>query len=156
MKKSNITLTEFLILAKKNTYAGSNELSEFNFQGDGKEFLYSIDRYKYRDCYYGYNPFIGEEIVWKNNKIYWAMNYYGTILDPNITPKSVYNFLKLALLAIPEEYPFRGPECVEAEILNYTNKFIGDINYFSGTEKIYQGARKIFELKYHGGLIKFK
>lgn len=44
-----------------------------------------------------FNPFIGEENVWQNEKIVWGMNYYGRIISKTIPVKQIYQFLQEAL-----------------------------------------------------------
>lgn len=58
-------LSKFLVKAKINTYASSGEGGERIFPDGSKEF--EEKEFKYRDRYFGFNPFIGEEIA---DKIY--------------------------------------------------------------------------------------
>ena len=62
-------LSDFLVKAKINTYAS------------GKEFDFEEKEFRYRDRYFGFNPFIGEEVVWQKKEIIWGMNYYGRIVS---------------------------------------------------------------------------
>ena len=62
-------LAEFLVRAKKETYAKSEEIEEIILEHGSKEFVYEESGFKYKDKHYGYNPFIGQEIVFKNGKI---------------------------------------------------------------------------------------
>jgi hypothetical protein len=104
----NRELVQFLLDAKKSTYAGA--------KGDGKtiaadgsiEFNYSDDVYTYRDRYFGSDPFAGEEVVFSNGKAIWIMNYRGYILDKTVNGEEVYGFLKKSLMEVPEDAPFRG------------------------------------------------
>jgi hypothetical protein len=65
---------------------------------------------RYRDRYYGWDPFAGEEVVTKDGKVIWLMNYYGRCLPDGVTPSQVYGFLSKALAEVTEETPYRGPE----------------------------------------------
>lgn len=102
-------LEEFLVKAKLNTYANSGEGDEKKLEDGSRELVYEEVEYKYRDRYFGFNPFIGEEVVWKEGIVIWAMNYYGAILSNNISAKEVYEFLKKAMQQVKEGRPFRGP-----------------------------------------------
>ena len=70
-------LSSFLVRAKINTYATGGKSAEKRSNSNSKELIYKEKEYIYKDKYFGYNPFIGEEIVWKDNKILWGMNYFG-------------------------------------------------------------------------------
>jgi hypothetical protein len=57
-------LNMFLLEAKAHSYSTGEEGTKLP---DGwKEFVYSAHGYTYRDRYIGEDPFIGEEIVWKD------------------------------------------------------------------------------------------
>jgi len=103
-------LSKFLVKAKINTYASSGEGGEKILPDGGKEFKFKERKFKYRDRYFGFNPFIGEEIVWQNEKIVWGMNYYGEIITKIFSAKDIYYFLQEALKRASEDKPFRGPD----------------------------------------------
>ena len=149
-------LNKFLVKAKINTYASNGEINERNLEDGTKELTYKEDEFEYRDRYYGFNPFIGEEIIWQNGKIVWAMNYYGKIISLVVPAKTIYQFLKIALKQVKEDKPFRGPKNFKNGDFKYTNKAIGKINNFSGKEKIFFKGKEIYTLIYHGGTIKLK
>jgi len=83
-------LSKFLVKAKINTYASSGEGGEKILPDGSKEFEFEEKEFKYQDRYFGFNPFIGEEIVWQNGKVVWGMNYYGEIVSEIIPAKSIY------------------------------------------------------------------
>lgn len=149
-------LSKFLVKAKIATYASAGEANERTLKDGAKELTYEEDELKYRDRYYGFNPFIGEEIVWQKNKILWSMNYYGKIISYIISAKEVYKFLQNAIGQVKEDRPFRGPNNVKSGDFEYIDKSIGNINNFSGKEKILFRGQKIYVLIYHGGFIKSK
>lgn len=98
----NMKLVKFIIQAKINTYATVGEIGE-NILNDGaKELNFKKDEFKYRDRYFGSNPFIGEEIVWRDDKPIWGMNYYGSVIYDTVPAKDVYQFLKKAMQQISE------------------------------------------------------
>lgn len=143
----------FLIQAKKQTYANENNQNEKINSDNSKELFFKKNQFKYIDKYYGFNPFIGEEIIWENDTIIWGMNYYGQTFTTEKNPKEIFTFLKKAMSQISTQNPFRGPEIFEKNYFKYTNKSSGTIENFSGIEKIYYKERKIYELTYHGGTI---
>ena len=149
----NKELVQFLLDAKKSTYAGA--------KGDGKtivtdgsmEFNYSDDTYTYRDRYFGSDPFVGEEVVFLNDKAIWVMNYRGYIIDKTINERKVYGFLKKSLMEVLEGAPFRGPSQFTSGDYKYTSEFKGDPDSFVGSESISHKNTKVYELFFHGGVI---
>lgn len=96
---------EFLIRAKKATYAGKGAEAESS-RPRSHDLHYSEGDMLYIDTYLGGERFAGEEAVWKDGSPYWSMNYVGRVTG---TPFSG-DFLKEALLRVPFDKPFRGPE----------------------------------------------
>lgn len=144
-------LIEFLLQAKKSTYAGAEGDSKRVLSDGSKEFVFTADKYYYRDRYFGSNPFAGEEVVFYNDEAIWVMNYRGCILDKTINDKEVYSFLKQALMNVPEAAPFRGPSEFALGDYKYVSEVQGDINSLVGAEKIYLKNNEIYELYFHGG-----
>ena len=100
----------FLLRAKQKTYATGGEGNEQNL-GDGtREMSYREGNFFYRDRYFGFNPFIGEEVVWENDKVVWAMNYYGMVTDEAVSEGDIYRFLQKAMQRVGADRPFRGPD----------------------------------------------
>ncbi|MDI6721659.1 MAG: DUF5680 domain-containing protein, partial [Candidatus Aenigmarchaeota archaeon] len=85
-------LSEFLVRAKLNTYASVGESGEKMLEDGSKELVFEENEFKYRDRYFGFNPFIGQEVVWRKGKVIWAMNYRGRIISGDVSPKYVYKF----------------------------------------------------------------
>jgi hypothetical protein len=140
-------LNKFLVKAKIATYASNG--NEKKLEDGSRELNYSEDTFVYRDRYFGSNPFIGEEVVWENNKPVWCMNYSGKAKN-----KDVYLFLKKALTLVPEDNPYRGPlQYIEGD-WKYVNLVNGTIENFNGTEIIFFKDELVYELHYHGGYVK--
>jgi len=148
-----MTLNEFLVQAKINTYAKSGEGGETTSEDGSKELTYVADYFKYRDRYFGSRFFSGQEIVWQDDIAVWSMNYYGGIIDEIIDSSKVSSFLKEALREVESSRPFRGPAEYQVGEWLYRDNSVGDVNDFSGTEEIYWSDKKVYELKYHGGKI---
>lgn len=152
-----INIEDFLIEAKKQTYANENVEKVLSARKNSKDYEYKRDNMVYHDTYFGGTNFIGEEVVYVDDKTYWAMNYYGVTLDETLGEETMDNALRPALMNVgvdKDVIPVRGPkEMINGEY-KYSFEVIGDINYFSGIEIIYKNNKKIYELKCHGGLVK--
>jgi hypothetical protein len=144
-------LSKFLVKAKIATYA--SEAKETVLEDEAKEIIFESPEFKYRDRYYGFNPFFGEEIVWHNNKIIWSMNYFGKIISNVVSEKEVYTFLKNAMKQVKIDRPFRGPNNFKSGDFEYFDESTGDINNFIGIERISYKKKEIYTLNYHGGSI---
>ena len=144
----------FLIKAKKNTYALSGERGESVLADGVKELSYRSENFYYRDRYYGSDSFVGEEVVFLNDKVLWVMNYSGRCLSSMVPKNKIYGFLKKCLKKVNIDSPFRGPDEYQSGDYVYKNKTRGDIDSFVGEEFIYYKNKKIYGLKYHGGLVK--
>ena len=150
-------IEDFLIEAKKQTYANENVSKTASSRLNSNDYEYKKDNMIYHDTFFGGTNFIGEEVVYIDNKTYWAMNYYGTTLDENLSEEAIDKALRPALMKVGEDknvIPVRGPkEFINGEY-RYTFEINGDINFFNGIETIYKNNVKIYELRCTGGLIK--
>lgn len=147
-------LKKFLKEAKVNTYASSGEASEKILRDGGKKLEYVKGNFFYRDIYFGFNPFIGEEIIFYHQKPIWGMNYYGKVIVEPVSAKEIYLFLKEALKKVTEVKPFRGPDNFKSGYFEYLNNVEGKIESFTGEEKIFYKKELVYILNYHGGLIR--
>ena len=151
MHELTMTISEFLVRAKKETYArGSDEAGTLLPDG-AIELSYVEKEMRYRDRYYGWDPFAGEEVVTTDGKVIWLMNYYGRCLPDGVTPSQVYNFLVKALAEVTEEAPYRGPEEYEKDGFKYTCCINGGLESFRGAEKILYNGKDVYWLVFHGG-----
>jgi len=147
---------KFLVKAKINTYALSGESGERKLPDEAKELEFIEGSFKYRDRYFGYNPFIGQEIVFQNRRPVWGMNYYGKIISEFILPQQIYQFLKEALRKATEDKLFRGPEIYNKEDFEYNNEIEGTLAKFTGYEQIFYKKQKVYQLNYCGRFIQEK
>lgn len=73
------------------------------------DYHFEKDGLIYHDTYFGGRNFIGEEIVYENEKTVWGANYFDFVLDEKVSEKDIYDFLRKALT---QEYndiiPVRG------------------------------------------------
>lgn len=148
-------LTAFLIEAKKNTYAKSGDDGGKELKTGAKEYTHESAPFRYRDRYYGYASFLGEEIVWwYDDQPIWAMNYHGWVISNNLAAGyEVYPFLQRALCRIPQEAPFRGPLDFTEDSFTYINRYTGSIDHFTGIERILLDKQEVYRLYYHGGIL---
>lgn len=93
-------------------------------------------------------------MVWRDGVPVWAMNYHGLVLSPETAPAEVYLFLKQALPRPDKSLPLRGPKHHSAANMVYLNQVKGDLNRFQGRENIELDGESVYELRYHGGLIR--
>ena len=128
------TFIDFLIKAKKSTYANGNikkvESSRVGSSDYHYEEIIDNKKYIYHDTYFGGTKFMGEE----------AMD----------------NVLRPALMKVGEDkniIPVRGITNFENNGYTYTFKTTGTIERFDGIEQIYKDNKLIYELHCSGGMI---
>ncbi len=153
MNGFDLRFIEFLVKAKLAGYATAGEGGERDSDDRGKEFRFSDGGLTYRDRYFGFNPFAGEELVWRGGNPVWVMNYYGSVHSSGPNPAAVFEFLKLAMQRITVDRPYRGPERLTEGDLEYLDEWSGVIDRFKGTEVIRYKGTPIYSLHYHGGAI---
>jgi hypothetical protein len=152
------SLEVFLIKAKKNTYAsqGDNASVEPLLPGT-KQLEYQEGDFFYRDIYVGMSYFVGQEIVYFKNNPIWSMCYAGGV-EENVTEESditqVYRFLRDALGKVSKENLFRGPKIVKDNNKEYIHVSDGTIESSSGSESIRIDGKRVYHLRYNGGIIK--
>ena len=155
------TFINFLINAKKSTYANSNikkvESSRVGSSDYHYEEIIDNKKYIYHDTYFGGTKFMGEEVVYcDNNKPIWGMNYYGVTLDDTLGEEAMDKALRPALMKVGEDeniIPVRGIAKFENNGYTYTFKTTGTIEKFDGIEQIYKANNLIYELHCSGGMI---
>jgi len=177
MKPELKTLANFLVQAKKNSWAGKgmNEELEYGIRKVaqyGRSYCEPFEL-RYIDQYVGGEPFQGFEVVSELSpedkgfwKPIWAMSYSGEYTGTKKEYEEVINFLREALKAVPINAPFRGPqEYFKKNADNhityaYFNFWDGNIKKFErGEERIYKvlnresSKKLIYTAQYFGGLV---
>lgn len=142
-------LVGFLIRAKQATYAGKGAETASS-RVNSHDLVYREGEYMYYDTYLGGDKFAGEEALWISEVPYWSMNYVGRVTGKNFSG----DFLKEALLNVPEDKPFRGPDEYSNGDYTYKCSIDGDYEWFQGYEIITLKGEQIYECCFHGGLIK--
>lgn len=154
-------LKEFLVLAKRHTYAAG--VKPEILPDGGKRFRFEAEDLVYQDTYYGYSPFAGQEIVFRkfpNNRqtAVWHMNYSGACLDEDVHMiTAIFLFLKSALVNTTESRLFRGPTIFENEAFCYRSEFMShSLDFFSGKEDIFLAGELAYTGSFSGGLLRTK
>ncbi len=116
-----------LVVAKRKTYAAGKESSP---SPDGsEEIIWQDKNWFYRDKFWGSNPWIGTEALWRkengvwkiNSHPVWVMNYSGELFLPAPLSKDrIVGSLKKALLKVPSDLPYRGPQVMRDKETNLT------------------------------------
>ena len=141
-------IVDFLIRAKRATYAGKGaETSPSRLKSH--DLVYRDGQYMYYDTYLGGELFAGEEALWISGTPYWSMNYAGRVIGEDFSG----DFLKEALLHVPEEKPYRGPQKYVNGDYAYFCDTKGDFDWFQGKETIDYRGKLIYECFFHGGII---
>ena len=142
-------IVEFLIRAKQATYAGKGaETASSRVKSHDLE--YREGDFLYYDTYLGGDRFAGEEALWISGIPYWSMNYAGRVTGENFSG----DFLKEALLHVPAEKPYRGPDSYTDGDYVYHCDTEGSFDWFRGKETIEYRGEPIYECYFHGGIIK--
>ena len=147
--KNTQEIIRFLITAKKATYAGKGAETKSS-RPKSHDLIYSDGDFMYYDTYLGGEEFVGEEALWIDGNPYWSMNYAGRVIGENFSG----DFLKEALLNVPFDKPFRGPEIYSNEDYTYKCKVDGEFEWFQGYEAISYKGEMIYECYFHGSAIK--
>ena len=158
MSVSQDTFINFLMEAKRRTYATQgDEASVLPLLSGSRQLEFQADSWLYRDIYFGFAYFIGQETVYHAERPFWGMGYAGGMLDTNAPPErigQVYGFLQAALREVEPGRPYRGPGSYTDGPWTYRNETHGDPNNFWGLETITQAGTSLSQLRYSGGSIR--
>ena len=152
-----LDLQNFLIEAKKETYANGTVEKAKSTRRGSSDYEYKNDKYSYHDTYFGGTDFQGQEVVYQQEDTpIWGMIYYGRTLDESLSEEAMDNALRPALMQVGEDdtIPVRGPKEFENQGYKYTFEVTGDLTNFEGEETIEKEGKKIYTLKCHGGMIR--
>ena len=150
-------IRDFLIKAKKATYANANVEKVAASRRGSNDYEYSDNGMTYHDTYFGGTNFIGEEVVYDSGseKPIWGMNYYGVTLDQDLSEEAMDKALRPALMKVGEDdtLPVRGPKRFINDNYEYTFDIDGNLERFDGVEEIRKGGVLIYRLRCTGGKI---
>ena len=149
------TLTKFLNEANKATYANKTAPKVAPSRLKSEDYHFEKDGLIYHDTYFGGRDFIGEEVIYENEKPAWGANYFGFVIDEKVSEKDVYDFLRKALMQKYDNViPVRGPSNFSADDKEYRFSADGNLENFSGKEEILFGGKVVYRCLIHGGMIK--
>ena len=147
-------LSAFIVRAKAATYVGGGARS-LSYRPGSHDLQFHEGAFSYLDSYFGGADFLGQEVVYYETRPVWAMNYYGRVLDPvRITAAQAGQTIQESLSRMYQEGRFLGGFECETENGTYVDSSAGDVTSFMGTEHIAREGLRVYELVYHGGLIK--
>ena len=147
-------LNAFIVRAKTATYVGGGAKSPSHRPGS-HDLQFHEGAFSYLDSYFGGTDFLGQEVVYYEGKAVWAMNYYGRILEPSmITAAEAGQIIQESLSKMYQEGRFLGGFEHTTENGTYVDASEGDVASFTGKEWIVRDDINVYELAYHGGLVK--
>ena len=147
-------LNRFIVQAKAATYVGDGQKTQSSRAGS-HDLKFQKGSFSYLDSYFGGTDFIGQEVVFYENEPIWAMNYYGRIVKPeSITAAEAGRIIKASLSTLYQEGRFLGGFEFSTDGYMYTDTNQGGPESFTGKEWITRDNILVYELVYHGGLLK--
>jgi hypothetical protein len=147
-------LHSFIVRAKQATYVGGGKkLLPYRLGSHDLQFF--DGEWAYHDSYVGENDFMGEEVVYFRNRVVWGMNYFGHIVvQERITAQQAGLVIKASLTSMYSEGRFLGGFTQRVEDFIYVDTSQGDYRFFTGREWIERDSQMVYELVYHGGVVK--
>ncbi len=147
-------LHDFIVRAKAHSYVGGGKKS-LSYRPGSHDLQYHEDEFSYLDSYFGGTDFLGQEVVYHANQPVWAMNYYGKILRPDLyTGALAGQVIQESLRKLYQTGYFLGNSEHATNQGNYFDTNQGNVTSFTGYEWIEYAGAKVYELHYHGGLVK--
>ncbi len=147
-------LHAFILAAKAASYVGDG-LPALPCREKSHDLAFSRGVFQYLDSYFGGEDFIGQEVVYAHNEPVWGMNYYGVILKPDsISGAEAGAMIKASLSKMYAVGRFLGGWDHAQDDLVYHDTSEGEWDHFTGYEWIERDGLKVYELCYHGGLIR--
>jgi len=145
-------LRGFLVDSNNAGYAGGDS-KKWVKESDGSTTIpFEQGEWKSHDNFFGGEPYGGRVVVFHKEKPAWMMVYYGWVVE-EANSDQVYETLRGALKQMPPEHPYRGPQKYESGQSVYTNQWTGELDRFSGEERITQGEKVVYQANYLGGLV---
>ncbi|HZL03672.1 MAG TPA: DUF5680 domain-containing protein [Demequina sp.] len=147
-------LTRFIVRAKAHTYAASSGIVASSRPGS-HDLQFTDGPFTYIDTYVGGADFLGQELVVRDRQPVWALNYYGYLLRPDLIDAATSGAtIKACLTGLYAEGRFLGGWHFEVDPYTYTDTNDGEVTHFTGTEWIDRDGVRVYELVYHGGLVR--
>ncbi len=147
-------LHPFILRAKSASYVGSGQ-HLLPYRQGSQDLQFLDGEWAYHDSYVGNSDFMGVEIVYYQRQVVWGMNYFGYILQPDrITSAQAGYVIKVSLTQLYQSGRFLGGFEHTVDEYRYVDTSEGDVQLFHGKEWIERDGQIVYELLYHGGLIK--
>ncbi len=145
-------LLDFLCTARQSIYASDSMGIDNPRLLESTQLEFQKANYFYRDIFFeGNKKIIGQEVIYLDSKPVWGMNYIGDKIK-----KTEVSFLKESLFHLVKDCRL-GKNCeYEKREYKYQDQGAGDVDEFSGQEKIFLDGKSIYKLEYQGGLISDK
>jgi len=148
-------LASFLHIANKRTYANKDVPQVQASRAKSQDYEFEQGGLTYHDTFFGDRDFIGEEVIYYQQRPVWGANYFGVIFADEIGETEVYDFLRRALMQdFQHIIPVRGPASFSAGDWKYEFSATGDLANFSGQEEISLREQTVYRLLVHGGFIR--
>lgn len=148
------TLETFIVRAKAASYVG-NGRQLLPYRLGSHDLQFADGDLVYHDSYVGEGDFAGQEIVYLERRVVWAMSYFGRIVRQDlITPADAGRIIKESLWNLYEQGRFLGGFSYTSDPYTYHDTSEGDVSFFHGREWITVRDEVGYELLYHGGVIK--
>src|SRR3989344_259612 len=148
-------LADFLREANRNTYANKSAPKATPSRLKSEDYHFEKDGLIYHDTYFGTRDFIGDEIVYKDQKPVWGANYFGFVLADDVGEKDVYDFLRKALVQDYDDIiPVRGPAKFSDGEWSYQFSVNGGLENFAGQEEILLNKKVVYRCLIHGVFIR--
>lgn len=147
------TLQNFLVKAKKYTYASGDKSREVKESDHSTTLIFEEWDWKYHDNYFGWEPYGWREVVFFKDKPVYIMTYYWRVNEGISDVGGLYKILQEALTLIPESNPYRWPEKYTNWDYIYINKFVWNVDNFSGEESIEYKWKEVYKAKYMWWLV---
>lgn len=147
-------LNAFIVRAKAATYVGGGAKAPSCRPGS-HDLRFEDGAFAYLDSYFGGADFLGEEVVYFQGAAVWVMNYYGRILEPTlIAAAQAGQVIQASLSEMYKQGRFLGGFEHTVGTFRYFDTSAGSLASFTGREWITHGDIVVYELVYHGGLIR--
>jgi hypothetical protein len=147
-------LNAFIVQAKAATYVGGGAKS-LAYRPGSHDLQFHQGGLSYLDSYFGGTDFLGQEVVYFEDRPVWVMNYYGRVLEPAlISAVEAGRIIQESLSKMYQEGRFLGGFQHSTQSGTYTDTSEGDVSSFRGHEWIVRQGVRVYELFYHGGLVK--
>jgi hypothetical protein len=147
-------LRSFLLEANKAGYANESGSNDWVKEKDHSTTIkFSSGDFRMHDNFFGGEPFGGRMVVFYKNQASWMMVYYGLVDSSYKNFEEVYPILQSALSQPPKDLPLRGPKEFEKGEFRYENTWKGNLEEYSGYERIFKNGEEIYKAQYSGGLV---